>query len=114
MTAGSLHTVHFTPAPPEMTGRISTVSASCEERVAGHERVAADHEHRLAVHLEAVEERVHPHRPVDLELARRVAQQHPHRRYPWGCVVWVMRIDSPGRSTSRERGRAAGAACRGA
>ena len=92
---GALHA-----APPEMTGRISTVSASCEQGVAGHEGVADDHEHRLAVHVEAIEERVHPHRAVHLQLARRVAQQHPHRRYPWGCVVWVMRIDSPGRSTS--------------
>ncbi len=78
MTAGSLQTVHFTRSPPEMTGRISTVSVSWSSDVAGHEGVADDHEHRLAVHVEAVEERVHPHRAVDLQLARRVAQQHPH------------------------------------
>ena len=45
---------------PEMTGRISTSSSSSSMRVAGHERVAADDEHRLAVELEAVEQRDRP------------------------------------------------------
>ena len=62
MTAGSRHTRHFTPQPPEMTGRISTSVVVGEQRVARHERVAADHEHRLAVELEAVEQRVHADR----------------------------------------------------
>ena len=70
---GALHA-----APPEMTGRISTTSASSSSGVAGHERVADDHEHRLAVQVEALEERVDPHGSVDLELPLRVAEQHLH------------------------------------
>ena len=47
----SLHT------PPEITGRISTVSSSVEQLVAGHEGAVADHEVRLPVQLELLEQR---------------------------------------------------------
>ncbi len=78
MTAGALQTRALHAAPPEMTGRISTTSLSSSEHVAGHERVAADDEHRLAVELEALEERVDADRSVDLELALGVAEEDLH------------------------------------
>ena len=57
MTAGSRHTRHFTGAPPEITGRISTTSSSSSSCVARHEGAAADHEHRLAIEVELAEAR---------------------------------------------------------
>src|SRR5690606_226003 len=98
-----------------------------QHRVARHERVAADDEHRLAVEVELAEELGHRHRTGDLELTAGVAEDNAHggpilawstptstpgqdrirRRRERTCrpsrvsVRWLMRMASPGRSSPR-------------
>ena len=109
MTAGSLHTVHFTSHPPEMTGRISTVSASSSSDVAGHERVAHDHEHRLAVQRRGGRGARGPAPGPSTSSSRFGLRSSTFttRAHPCGCVVCVIRSDSPGAAPRAARSRPA-------
>src|SRR5215207_7668256 len=83
MTAGPRQTVHFIAARP-------LPSASRDHRpdldlvvvgkqgVAGHERVATDHQHRLAVEFELAQQLADAQGAGQLELAARVAKQDAH------------------------------------
>ena len=89
MTAGPLHTRHFTIAtagPPEMTGRISTDGVVAELDVVGDELVAQITSTVSGTELELLQQRVHGDRAVDLDLAPRVAQQHLHPRKATGLL----------------------------
>ena len=67
------------PQPPEMTGRTSIESLSFEAFVAGHEGAVADHEMRLTVEAEFVEQGPHRTGTLDLHRPPRVAQQNVQR-----------------------------------
>src|ERR671911_476456 len=84
MTAGPRQTVHFIGArpPPPSTSRdhgpdLDLVVVG-EHGVAGHERVAADHQHRLAVEVELAQQLADAQGAGQLELAARVAKQDAH------------------------------------
>ena len=84
MMAGCLHTRHFEPTlVMSETTRDDRTNlddvVGIEETVAGHKRAVADDEMRFTVQPEFGEERVHTAAAGDLDLAGRIAQQHPHR-----------------------------------
>src|SRR5687768_17397210 len=101
MTAGPRHTRHFTSAAGDDGADLDDVVVG-QERVAGYELVAADHEHRLTVDVEALQQRDDGRGPSHLHLAGGVAELHDHA--PKAClVIPVSRTStvSPGFSTIR-------------
>src|SRR5262245_60588989 len=83
MIAGPRQTRHLEPAATTSTARDDRSHLDhvgvVETRVAGCERAVANHEVRLTVQAEAVEQLVDRARPRQLDLALRLPQLHDHQ-----------------------------------
>lgn len=105
MTAGSLHTRHFTgPGPSRRAARYHRPDLDRrvikDASVTGNQRAINDDQYGLAIHLQAGQEGRNDKGTRYLELPARVAQQDLHGRYGSGLASWVMRMLVPGGSFS--------------